>query len=80
MIPRLLSDPLKPDSGVSPDLDGRRLRGRHRLLDRLHEVLGVPHQHLRCLDVFIGSYDKMVSAMIETRQGVVKRGKQKSCV
>ncbi len=59
LVPRLLSDPLELDASVSPDLDGGRFGRRHRLLDRLHQVLRVAHQHLSRLLVLFGSWKKI---------------------
>ena len=56
LVPGLLPDPLQLDSCVGPDLDGGSLCGRHRLLDRLHQVLRVADQHLGGLLVFLGAW------------------------
>ena len=53
MIPRLLANPFKPDARLSADLDGGRLGRGDRLLHGLHQVLRVPHKHLRRLDVLV---------------------------
>ena len=54
LVPGLLPHPLHPDPGVRPDLDRGRLGRRHRQLHRLHEVLGVPHEHLGGFLVLLG--------------------------
>jgi len=40
LVPRVFSDPRQLDASIGSDFDGGCLRCRHRLLDRLHEILG----------------------------------------
>lgn len=46
LVPRGLPDPVEGEACICSDLDGRCLRLPDRLLDRLHQVLSVVHQHL----------------------------------
>lgn len=46
LVPRGLPDPVEGKACVCSDLDGSCLRLSDRLLDRLHQVLSVVHQHL----------------------------------
>ena len=57
LVPGLLPHPLHPDSGVRPNLDGRRLGRRHCELHRLHKVLGVAHEHLGRFLILLGSFE-----------------------
>ena len=53
VVPGLFSHPLEADARLRADLDGGRLGSCHGLLHRLHQVLRVPHQHLRRLNVLV---------------------------
>lgn len=46
LVPGGLPDPVEGEACVRSDLDGSCLRLPDRLLDRLHQVLSVVHQHL----------------------------------
>lgn len=46
LVPRGLPDPVEGEACVCSDLDGSCLRLPDRLLDRLHQVLSIVHQHL----------------------------------
>lgn len=55
LVPRLAAVPVQRDSGVCSHLDGSGFGGAHRLLHRLHQVLGVPDQHIGGLLVLVGA-------------------------
>lgn len=46
LVPGGLPDPVESEACIRSDLDGSCLRLPDRLLDRLHQVLSVVHQHL----------------------------------
>lgn len=45
LVPGSLSDPVKSEASICPNLDGGGLRLPHSLLHWLHQILGVVHQH-----------------------------------
>lgn len=55
LVPGLLADPADAESGICADLDGGSFACPHSLLDRLHQVLRVAHQHVGCLLIFFGA-------------------------
>lgn len=56
LVPRLAAHPAQILVGlVGADLDAGALGGAHRLLDRLHQVLGVADQHFGGLVVLLGA-------------------------
>ena len=69
VVPGLFSHPFEADACLRADLDGGRLGSCHGLLHRLHQVLRVPHQHLRRLNVLVRACSgKVVQRLLLTER------------
>ncbi len=55
LIPRLFTDPSEPDAGICSNFDGGGLCSCDGLFHALHEVLRIPHQHIRGFQVLLCS-------------------------
>ena len=68
VVPGLFSDPFEADARLRANLDGSRLGSSHGLLHRLHQVLRVPHQHLRRLNVLVRACNPKVVQRLLLRE------------
>ncbi len=72
-VPGSLAVPAHRVAGLDADLDGRGLRGAHRLAHRLHQVLRVPDQKLRRLLILLRTCAKQTTVLQARPNGTLCR-------